>query len=328
MMAYKQFLQSKNYNVDIIKMPNNSYESKLWFYYQSATAHLFGHNSLARARARLMNKIADKLENKIKKERYDVVIGVETKYSFILTRDLSCLKIFSCESLETDELFFSKKKINVEHIRSYREMEIDIMMKSDYVIFPWETTENYMRKYIWNGNNFITIKYGCYPKNKTVTYFFPPLIVHLGNLRHYWANKNLLSYLTRISPYIIDVYGRYKPEHKYGLNYKGFAKSTDVFCNYQFGLNTVSKDIFRQNHFSSKVTSYLAYGLPVLFPEWQKFPKELKGCVAYNQDNFLEVIEEYSYWDRWEKINEEAIKQGRELDWNITLKPLEKLIQK
>ncbi|GAG87798.1 unnamed protein product [marine sediment metagenome] len=174
----------------------------------------------------------------------------------------------------------------------------------------------------------MTIKYGCYPKDKNPSYFYPCSIISLGNLKQYWSNKTLLSQLIKTSPYKIDVYGKHKPHEKYDINYKGYAKSLDIIYDYQFGVNTVSKDNFRKNHFSSRIISYLAHGLPVLFPEWQKFPNKLKGCLSYNETNFVEVIEEYSEKDKWEKICIEAKEQGKELDWKITLRPLEKLINK
>lgn len=320
-LAYKKYLQYKHHNVETIEIPNQSRLFKIWFYYQAL------HARTSKNILRLMEKLSDKLENKIIKNKYDVVIGVHSKLSYVLTKELNCLKIFSCQSLEADERYFSGN-YSLEEIHNLREIELEIMKKSDFVIFPWKTTEKYVRKYIWNGKNFVTIKTCCYPKNKTASYYFPISIVSLGNLQFYWANKELLSHLTNISPYIIDIYGKYKPEKKYHLSYKGYAKSLDVFYNYQFGLNTVTKDLFRQNHFSSKIMSYLAYGLPVLYPEWQKYPNELKGCIPYNEDNFIEIIEKYSEIDKWNKISEDAAKQGRELDWKITLKPLDKLIEK
>lgn len=319
-MAYKNFLESKNHHVDLIQFPSGSYESKICFYYQRARARLRGHEKWA------MKKLADMLEKRIKEQSYDVVIGVETPFSYVLTRELGCLKIFSCETLEADELYFSKKVGDLERIHSFREMEQEILMKSDYVVFPWETTENYTRKYIWDGNNFVTLRYGCYPQNKTVPYFFPVSIISLGSLWGYWTNKELLSSLTSVSPYVIHVYGRVKPQRKYHLNYRGFAKSLDIFYNYQFGLETVSKGVFRLH--SSRIMSYIAYGLPALSPDWMKFSYELKGVVPYNENNFVDIIDEYSDRDRWETLSREAHQQARELDWRITLKPLEKLIEK
>jgi hypothetical protein len=277
-----------------------------------------------------MKKVADKLESRIKREKYDAVIGVETTNSYVLTRDLGCLRIFSWESIGAEEIYFeqyAKKRVDVRGIRRIGEMELEICRESDYVIFPWETTENYVRKRIWNGDNFITVKNGCYPQNKTVSYSSPVAIASIGNLKHYWSNKELLSYLTRISPYTIDVYGIYRPPRKYHLNYKGFAPSLDILYNYQFGMNTVSKDIYRRNHFSSRILGYLAYGLPVLSPDWMKFSYEVKGVLPYNEKNFLEILEEYSDPDEWEKISKEAYKQALELDWRKVLQPLARIVE-
>ncbi|MFX0137826.1 MAG: hypothetical protein ACFFDN_29565 [Candidatus Hodarchaeota archaeon] len=322
MKAYKYYLQSKNHYVDIIQIPFSSYVSKIWFFYQRVYAQISDKEPV------IMKKIANKVEKIIRKKKYDAIIGVDTRMSYFLTKDFSCLKLFSCESLEADQLLFHNKNIDLKRVQRLREMELEIMMKSDYVIFPWETTENYVRKNIWNGDNFITIKYGCYPKNKTASYFFPPSIISLGTLYGSWTNKELLSYLTRVSHYPIHVYGKFKPQRKYHLNYKGFASSLDIYYKYQFGLNTISKDPFRKNHFSSRILGYLAVGLPVLSPEWFTLSNELKGCLAYNEDTFNELVEEYSDREKWQKLCEEATKQGRELDWKITLKPLEKLLEK
>jgi hypothetical protein len=313
---------SKNYNVQLIQFPGKNYLNKLWYYYQIGSALLGEHEK------RYMKQIADMLETKIKKEAYDVVIGVEAPWANVFTRELRCLKIFSCESLGADELYFSNKTVDMDRVRCLREMEVEIMKKSDCVVFPWETTENYARRHVWNGNNFVTLKYGCYPKNKLASYFFPFSVVSLGDLWGQWTNKELLSQLTRMSPYNIDVYGSYRPPKRYHLNYRGFAPTTEVLYNYQFGLNTVTKDPFRRSHFSSRPLGYLAYGLPVLSPDWMQLSHELRGCVPYNEDNFVDTIDKYSEKDTWEKLSKDAIDQARDLDWKKTLEPLDEIIKR
>lgn len=319
--AYEHFLSSKSHKVDVVLFPRNDYTSKFWFYYQRARARLEGHEK------RYIVKTADKLERIIKAGTYDATIGFGVEYSYALTRDLGCLKLFAVQTPEADGLYFSKK-INLERIRSYREIELEIMMKSDYVIFPWETTENYVKKYVWNGDNFRTIKYGCYPREKVASYFFPPSIVSIGNIAHYWANKELLSNLTNTSPYVIDVYGKYKPERRYNIRYKGFANSLDVLYNYQFGLNTVVKSIDRRNGHASRILTYLAYGLPVLSPDWMKFSSDLRGVLSYNEDNFTDLVDKYSDRDSWKRLSQEAHEQALDLDWDKTLEALETLISK
>lgn len=321
-MAYRDFLQSKGHEVDLLYV-DEIWSSKIDYFYQRATAHLLGKEP------RLMKKIADRLEKKIKKENYEVTIGVESLFSYVLTRNLHCLKIFSWESMIAEELYYEPKvktRSDLARIQRIREMEIEICEKSDYIIFPWETTENFVRKNIFDGSNFLTIRYGCFPRRKPVSYSFPFSIVSLGNLKGYWANTALLSYLTEISPYIIDVYGKFRPARKDKLKYKGYASSLDVLYGYQFGLNTVTKDLFRRNHFSSRSLEYLAYGLPVLSPDWMQFSHELKGCLPYDEDNFVDLTVEYSEKDRWEKLQKDALEQARRLDWGVTLKPLEKIV--
>ena len=92
-IAYKNFLMSHGFSVDEIKFPGDDLSSKFLFYYQHGLARLVGHEK------RHMKTTADLLEKIIKKERYDVVIGIDTPWSYVLTRNLDCLKIFSCESL-------------------------------------------------------------------------------------------------------------------------------------------------------------------------------------------------------------------------------------
>jgi hypothetical protein len=320
--AYKGFLESKNHQVDMLVI-NEDWLSKASFYFQRVQAHLNGKEP------RLMKEIARRIENKIKKGNYDAIIGVESLFSYVLTMDLNCLKIFSWESMGADEIYFtpnSGRDFDPERIHSIREMELEICQHSDYIIFPWKTTENYVRKNIYDGSNFLTIRYGCYPQSKPVSYFFPTSIVSVGGLGVYWTNAELLSHLTNISPYVIDAYGSSQPQKKYRLNFKGFAPSLDVLYSYQFGLNTVSKDIFRRNHFSSRILAYLAYGLPVLSPDWMLLSHELNGCLPYNEDNFVDLVDKYSDKDRWEKLSKDSLEQARQLDWKITLKPLERII--
>jgi hypothetical protein len=319
-MAFKNFLQSQNHSVSTMDLPGEDFSSKLWYYSQRGLARLAGHEK------RHMKKTAERLEKRIKKGNYDAVIGFETPLSYVLTKELGCLKIFSCESVEADQLYFSRQFGDIKRVNELREMELEILEKSDYVIFPWKTTEDYVRRYIWNGNNFLTIQYGCYPQDKTASYFFPVSIVSMGRLEYYWSNRELLSYLTRASPYCVDVYGTDKPPRKLHLNYKGFAPSLDILRNYQFGLNTISKDTYRRNHFSSRILTYLAYGLPTLSPDWMKLSHELKGVLPYTEDNFSEVLEEHVDRDEWTKLSRIAHEQALELDWRKVLKPLEKIV--
>ena len=319
--AFNKFLKSCEHEVNVVTIPGEKLLNRIWYYFHSAlhlTVEDFPY---------LVKKIGEKLEKIVNSENYDVVIGVETLFSYVFTKEINCLKIFSCESLESEERYYNKGS-NLEEIHRIRDIEYEIFDNSDYIIFPWDSTEKYVRKYIYNDKKMKTIKYGCYPTDKNPSYFYPISIISLGSLKHYWANKKLLSHLSEISPYKIDVYGKYRPENKYNINYKGFAKSLDMVYNYQFGLNTISRDNYRKNHFSSRIISYLGHGLPVLYPDWQEFPKELDGCIPYNEDNFVELIDKNSDKEIWMKKSLDAKNQGRLLSWDTTLLALEELIAK
>lgn len=318
--AYKRFLESKNHNVDLINVTDGLF-SKASFSYYRLKSQMNGQKTI------LMKEIARRAENKIRKRKYEAIIGVESLFSYVLTKKFDCLKLFSWEAMGADECYFANSKFsNMDCVKAFREMEVEICRHSDYVIFPWATTENYVRNNIFDADNFLTVKFGCYPKTKPVSHFFPCSIVSFGGLGGYWANAQLIADLKNKSPYHIDVYGFSKPPRKYRLNYKGFAPSLDVLYNYQFGLNTVSKDPFRRKHFSSRILTYLAYGLPVLSPDWMQLSHELKGCLPYNENNFVDLVDKYSEKNSWEKLSQEAHKQALGLDWNTTLKPLEKII--
>ena len=316
-LEYKRFLEAQSHKVDLITINENNIET-LTFFYHRVLAQLKGKQP------QLMREIARRVEKKIQAKNYQAVIGVETLFSYVLTRKLDCLKVFSWESSATNEIRYAKEKN--EHIAAeMRTMEIEICQHADKVIFPWETTENYIRNTIYSGNNFLTVRFGCHPKEKTALYNSPPKVISIGGLGAYWANPELLSFLTKKSPYRIDAYGNSKPKKALDLNFKGYAQSLDIMADYQFGLNTLSKDEFRKNHFSSRVLEYLSYGLPSLSPNWMKLSHQLKGCLPYDENNFVDTIEKYSTKEAWTKLQNECLQQAQELDWNITLKPLEKI---
>lgn len=314
-----KFIERLNHQVDMIYFPDNQIYSKMWHLSQRAFSRLYGKEP------RLMKTVAKKAKKILEKKKYDVVIGVETRESYVLTENLDAVKIFVCESLESDQMKYSNL-YDEKRINDLKDMELEIMQNSDYVVFPWETSEEYTRRTFWNGNNFLTARYGCNPKGMKVKFSNQPKIINLGNLWGYWTNKELLSHLTQISPYDIDVYSRFKPAKKYKINYKGYAKSLDIHQEYQFGLNTVSKDPYKRNWFTARPTEYISYGLPVLSPDWHEYTKDLKGFIMYNEDNFLDLLRYYSIEENWSQKSQEAVEQSYELDWNKTLEPFEKIL--
>lgn len=273
-------------------------------------------------------EVAKKVERKISENHFDVLIAELTSQAYVFTKNFDHLRILDCHTPLVDELYFSHR-YKLEYLQKLREVELKIYENSDYVLFPWETYENYVRKYVYNGSNLTTVRWGCHPSKYLAKYAFLPSIVFLGSLK-YWANLPLLSKIYQRSYNIIDFYGG-PPQEEYRnkVNYKGYierGKLAKTLSKYQFGLTCVTKDILRRMGHSSKVHEYLSCGLPVLSPEWHEWCRNLKGVIQYNEDNFQEIVDLYSDKTAWEKLSKEAYSQAKELDWNNTLKDLEKLI--
>ncbi len=319
----KNFLESKDHIVKIYGFNPSSYLR--YGYLTEPIWYLLGRKQYM---VNAMKKWANIIGKIIKKEKFDAIICGYLLYAYVLTKDLDCLKIYDCPTPAVDELIYSGNYDN-EYLNKLRDLELKIYDKSDYVTFHWETYMDYVKKYVYSGNNLVALNWGCHPKEHRVDFYSSmPKIIYLGNLAGYWINENLLSYLTKISHYPIDVYGSPKPNKKYGLNYKGFAKNTEIIRNYRFGLITITKDKLRCEGFSAKHLEYLSYGLPVFVPEWRQRLDILKGSILYNEYTFSDLLEKYSYEDEWNKMSNISYQQAKNLDWNITLKNLDKIIQK
>lgn len=328
----KRFLDSRGYETKLFGFNNYSYikyyTTCLWFG-AAIKAGLAKYNIINKEDLiRRMQRWANMVERTIlKKNKFDVIICESFSYAYIFTKDLDCLKIFDCPTPFTDELRYSNN-YDEQYLTELREIEINIYEKSDYVAFHWETYKNYVMQHIYSGKNFFTLNWGCHPKTDKAHFSCPSKLIYLGNLGGYWINKELLSHLTNFSSNEIDVYGLPKPDRKYGINYKGFAKDISIMNNYQFGLITITNDPLRCNGFSAKHIEYLSYGLPVFVPEWRKHLDLLKGSIPYNESTFLDLIEKYSDEDEWNKMSDVAYQQAKNLDWNITLRNLDGIIQK
>lgn len=265
------------------------------------------------------------LQKEITKRQPDVLICESEMDSYVLTKPMSCLKILDSPSPWVDELFYSGDLSNFAH-KMLRRLELEIYRKSSYIAFHWDNYTNYVKKYIYKGKNFFILNWGCSPKEVKAKFKKTPRIVYLGKLDGYWNNIELLSRLSKICE--IDVYGAPEPARELGLNYKGYAPTTDVLAEYQFGLVTLSNDRLRVHSFSSKQLEYMSYGLPVLTPEWRQDPRLEKYSILYNEKNFLQKIEEYSSEDKWQKISNMCFDKTKDWDWEKVLKPLAKIIEK
>lgn len=74
------------------------------------------------------------LEARIIRERPDAVICLISAHAYVLTRDLKCLKIFSCPTPFVDELYFGGN-FNESLYRKLRQLELEIYEKTDYLSF-------------------------------------------------------------------------------------------------------------------------------------------------------------------------------------------------
>ena len=267
------------------------------------------------------------LQKEITKRQPDVLICESEMDSYVLTKPMSCLKIFDCSTPWVDELFYSGDLSNFAY-KLLRRLELEIYKKSSYVAFHWDNYTNYVKKYIYKGKNLFILNWGCNPKKVKARFKKTPRIVYLGKLDGYWINIELLSRLSKI--YEIDVYGAPEPPRELGLNYKGYVPitETNVLAEYQFGLVTLSNDRLRAHGFSAKHLEYMSYGLPVLTPEWRKDPRLEKYSILYNEKNFLQKIEEYSSKDKWQKISNMCFNKAKDWDWEKVLKPLAEIIEK
>ncbi|MCL5439032.1 MAG: hypothetical protein M1268_03515 [Patescibacteria group bacterium] len=261
----------------------------------------------------------------IKREKFDVIICENHLHAFVIKKDLQALTILDLDSPYIDELFYSEKINKGQRMRLNKKFK-KIYQNADYVNFQWHRYTDYVKKNIYNGNNIIEINFGCQRRLicKKVKYNTQPRIICLGYLGGKWVNLPLLSKLSKLYP--IDVYGGPVPDKKWGLNYKGYAPSTDVLKNYQFGLITISKDKLRQSSFSSKHLEYLSYGLPVLTPEWRKDHLLENVSIYFNEDNFLNVLKKYSDPDTWQKMSDACFRQAQAWEWKNVLKPLGNIV--
>jgi hypothetical protein len=208
---------------------------------------------------------------------------------------------------------------------AYR-IERRLYKRADALCFHWENYTKFVKENIYNGDNIFTMNWGCEVHNKRAQYSPKPKIVFLGKLDGYWNNLTLLAKLSKI--YEIDVYGSPRPSKTLGLNYKGYALSTDILADYQFGLITISNDKLRQQSFSSKQLEYMSYGLPVLTPEWRQDPLLSKYSIYYNEQDFLDEVNKYSSRKNWQHMSDSSFGQAAVWSWDNTLQVLLEILEK
>ena len=275
--------------------------------------------------------LSDELEREIKKDKYDVLMGRESTASYVLRKDWDCLKIFDLGNVSYLENYYSGK--DYSYIDNIYNREMEIFSNVDYILCQHSLLTQYVKKQVFNSDKIVTVRLGCLPAKRIARFKKPAKLVFAGIQKFFPHNHMLLSYLTKISPYKIDCFGTENVTNLFfpaPFRYMGFKPylQLDFLADYQFGLITVTRDIFRQYSPSTKFGDYFAHGLPVFFPEWMKEGYEYKGCIPYNEDNFVELIQKYATKEKWENMSKQVLQQAAELTWDKVLQPLVDIIEK
>ena len=327
----KNYLLKHGYNVELIDLCKEKYEPKYFYRKAKLRNFLSGKGWNYTYLAENIKLRANIIEKKIKNYQFDAVICGSARNAYVLTKEINCLKIFDCPAPWTSELKQNKNDflLTDNDINALAEFELEIYKKSDYVAFHWEAYTYYIKKNIYNGNNLIKLNWGCHPQKIRTKYNYPYKIVYIGNLSNNWVDIPLLKKLVKLNN-SIDTYGLPKPidEEIKLLNYKGYAPTLDVLLEYQLGLVTINKnDKLHCEGFSAKYLDYISYGLPVLEPEWRNVPGLSEKSIFYNEENFIEQINKYSDKKIWQEKSDEVYELAKNLDWDITLQPLLKILK-
>lgn len=278
--------------------------------------------------------------------KYDAIICEDIKTGYLFLKDIGCLKIldlaapWSVELENGYELYkkglIDKKDINYsiytrlnnDYLNKMRKTELKIYKSADHFSFHWHGYTDYVKQYIYDGNNLFRLDWGCSPKRAKAKWNSNVKIINLGYLGEYWVNKNLISYLTKLKVYPIHCYGKPKPIKHYGLTYKGYlsnSRFSEIIPMYQFGLVTITKDKLRRYGFSSKSFEYMSWALPVLMPEWRHSCPE-EGHIFYNESRFIDVVKQFKTKQIWKAKSDEAYNYAQEHTWDKQLNPLLRIL--
>ena len=223
-----------------------------------------------------------------------------------------------------EELFFGGE-ITRRSFDKLRHYEAELYAKADHVGFHWHTYTDYVKRAKYDGPNLdINLPFGVEQQSKRASFQEQPRIVFLGLLSGYWVNLPLLKQLCELYPNI-DIYGGPRLT-ELGDNYKGYAPSTDVLADYQFGLITLSDDPLRRSSFSSKQLRYYSYGLPVLSPKWRQDTELDEAALLYDAESFVDLVKANSSEETWSELSTKALEIAQRYDWEQVLRPLDALL--
>ncbi len=265
------------------------------------------------------------LKSSLALDEFDLVICEEPYDAGVLTAPTSARTLYDCPCPWADELYFEGRLTARQHAK-LRAKETTLFEQVDHLAFHWESYTRYaLEQYGISGSNLMRLDFGCRPSAHRARFADPPRIVYLGNLSARFNNPELLARLAQQYEHI-DVFGGPRPDPRLRLNYLGYSPSIDILKEYQLGLVTCSTDELRQQGFSSKHVNYLAYGLPVLVPDWRRHLDLLAGSLPYNEGTFRSVVDAMADESRWKSLSDQAYDQAIRLDWDSTLRPLESII--
>jgi hypothetical protein len=249
---------------------------------------------------------------------FDLLICETNFDEAILTYRIAKIQLLDSPAPLAEELFYGGE-IDQAHYDALVRFEVQVYQAADYLSFHWHTYAEFVKSHKYNGDNFVDLGFGIEQKSLRAHYAEKPRIVFLGYLGGYWINSALLAELSEL--YEIDVYGGPRvPGVK--LNYKGYAPTSEILSEYQFGLITITDDPLRKIGFSAKHIEYFSYGLPVLVPEWRDDALLAPGSIPYNAKNFLTQIQKYSTREEWQEKSSAALDIAKALDWSEVFKPL------
>jgi hypothetical protein len=265
------------------------------------------------------------LRARLKSTNYDMIICENNgDMSLFAGRRLAPIQILDLPAPGAEEIYFGGQ-VTRRKYDSLRKWEVKMYAKADRISFHWHTYADYVKQNKYDGANFIDLSYGVNLPTGRASFKEQPRIVFMGFLSGYWINVPLLVKLCQLYPHI-DIYGGPRLA-ELGDNYKGYAPTTDVLANYQFGLITLTDDPLRRHGFSSKQLRYYAYGLPVLSPKWHFDSALDEAALLYDEEDFLSLIREYSDEWKWAELSDKAFQIARHYNWDEVFRPLDPLLE-
>lgn len=329
--AVRAFLEREGHAVDILGAPPE--------YAQKFQARRLSYPSRIARRLRrrpalphLWNYLADAFEPKLRRGKYDAVIGRGQEAGYVLAREFHGLKILDIANIFFLESYYGANP-NLNEIEETFDKEMELFGSVDFILTHHEILTAYFLQEVASRSDFshrvVTVRMGCEPVAARASYSPQARIVYAGSY-YYIQDPYLLARLAILSPLPIDCYGPTDPNRRFlpsRLTYRGYRPTTDFLAEYQLGLITVSRDSLRQYSPSTKFPYYFAHGLPVLFPEWMKegytYPD---SALPFNEENFANQVRVATERTRWERMSRVAVEVAEGLSWNKTLQPLSALL--